>query len=109
MHSKTQMYTAPENSPASEPVTSPDNGATSAKPSSSPDVQSALLAGLRKNRTPVTVFMVNGFQMTGTVKSFDAYCVIVECNGEMSMLYKHAISTITPRKPISWWRNGAAE
>lgn len=109
MHSKMQMRTAPENDPASETVTSPNNDAPSAKPSSSPDVQSALLAGLRKNKTPVTVFMVNGFQMTGTVKSFDAYCVIVECNGEMNMLYKHAISTITPRKPISWWRNGAAE
>ena len=48
------------------------------------------------NRTSVTVFLVNGFQMRGVITGFDSFVVILESDGKQQMLYKHAISTIVP-------------
>lgn len=49
---------------------------------------------------PVTVFLVNGFQMRGIVTGFDSFVVILESDGKQQMLYKHAISTIVPVSPV---------
>ena len=49
----------------------------------------------------MTVFLVNGFQMRGVVTGFDSFVVMLESDGKQQMLYKHAISTIVPLRPIS--------
>lgn len=64
------------------------------------NLQDIFLNGARKNRIPVTVFLTNGFQMKGNVKGFDSFTVILDSEGKQMMIYKHAISTITPGKPI---------
>jgi host factor-I protein len=64
------------------------------------NLQDIFLNGARKNKIPVTVFLTNGFQMKGNVKGFDSFTVVLDSDGKQMMIYKHAISTITPSKPI---------
>ena len=64
------------------------------------NLQDIFLNGARKNIIPVTIYLTNGFQINGCVKGFDSFTVILDCNGKQMMIYKHAISTITPRKTI---------
>jgi host factor-I protein len=64
------------------------------------NLQDIFLNGARKNRIPVTVYLTNGFQIKGNVKGFDSFTVILESEAKQMMVYKHAISTITPLKPI---------
>ena len=65
------------------------------------NLQDVFLNQARKERIPVTFFLVNGFQFRGMVKGFDNYTVILECDGKQELIYKHAISTIVPQKSIS--------
>ncbi len=65
------------------------------------NLQDSFLNQVRKENIPVTIYLVNGFQLKGTVKGFDNFTVILEFEGKQQMVYKHAISTITPFKPIS--------
>ena len=64
------------------------------------NLQDLFLLSARRNRTSVTVFLVNGFQMRGVVTGFDSFVVILESDGKQQMLYKHAISTVVPLSPI---------
>lgn len=64
------------------------------------NLQDIFLNGARKNRIPVTVYLTNGFQIRGNVKGFDSFTVVLDSDGKQLMVYKHAISTITPLKPI---------
>ena len=64
------------------------------------NLQDIFLNGARKNKIPVTVFLTNGFQIKGNVKGFDSFTVVLDSDGKQMMIYKHAISTITPHKPI---------
>lgn len=64
------------------------------------NLQDIFLNGARKNKTPVTIYLTNGFQIRGYVKGFDSFTVILDCDGKQMMIYKHAMSTITPLKPI---------
>jgi host factor-I protein len=64
------------------------------------NLQDIFLNGARKNRIPVTIYLTNGFQLKGFVKGFDSFTVVLDCEGKQMMIYKHAISTITPLKPI---------
>ena len=64
------------------------------------NIQNAFLNQARKENVPITVHLVNGFQIKGMVKTFDNFTVIVEGLGKQQLLYKHAISTITPAKPV---------
>lgn len=65
------------------------------------NLQDAFLNQVRKDSNPVTIFLVNGFQLKGMVKGFDNFTVILEQDGKQQMVYKHAISTIAPLKPIN--------
>ena len=65
------------------------------------NLQDLLLLTARRERVSVTVFLVNGFQMRGVVTGFDSFVVMLESDGKQQMLYKHAISTIVPLRPIS--------
>ena len=65
------------------------------------NLQDLFLLSARRSRMSVTVFLVNGFQMRGIVTGFDSFVVMLESDGKQQMLYKHAISTIVPLRPIS--------
>jgi host factor-I protein len=65
------------------------------------NLQDAFLNQVRKENIPVTIFLVNGFQLKGMVRGFDNFTVILESDGKQLMVYKHAISTICPLKPVS--------
>ena len=63
-------------------------------------LQDCILSHARKGGYPVTVFLVNGFQLRGTVAGFDSFTLILDSEGKQQMIYKHAISTLVPPKPI---------
>lgn len=65
------------------------------------NLQDAFLNQVRKENIPVTIFLVNGFQLKGMVKGFDNFTVILESDGKQLMVYKHAISTISPLRPVT--------
>lgn len=64
------------------------------------NLQDVFLNQARKNKIQVTVHILNGFQLKGLVKGFDNFTVILEVDGKQTMIYKHAISTVTPAKPV---------
>lgn len=64
-------------------------------------MQDVFLNSLRKNNIPVTVFLMNGFQLKGLIKSYDNYTVLLESEGKQQLIYKHAISTYVPAKSVS--------
>ncbi|WP_398289703.1 RNA chaperone Hfq [Sporosarcina sp. NCCP-2716] len=63
-------------------------------------MQDVFLNSLRKNSTFVTIFLTNGFQLKGLIKSYDNYTVLLESDGKQQLIYKHAISTYVPAKPV---------
>ncbi len=65
------------------------------------NLQDVFLNQARKEHIPVTIYITNGFQFKGIVKGFDNYTVILDTDGKQNLIYKHAISTITPLKTIS--------
>ncbi|MBE6886298.1 MAG: RNA chaperone Hfq [Oscillospiraceae bacterium] len=66
------------------------------------NLQDSFLNRARKERVPLTIYLTNGFQFKGVVKGFDSYVVVLDSDGKQSMVYKHAISTITPSRPIAY-------
>ncbi len=64
------------------------------------NIQDNFLNRARKENVPVTIHLVNGFQIKGNVRSFDNFTVVMDSMGKQQLIYKHAISTITPAKPI---------
>jgi host factor-I protein len=65
------------------------------------NLQDSFLNQVRKENMPVVIYLVNGFQLRGAVKGFDNFTVIIENDGKQQLVYKHAISTITPFSPLS--------
>jgi host factor-I protein len=65
------------------------------------NLQDSFLNQVRKENVPVIIYLVNGFQLRGAVKGFDNFTVIMENDGKQQLVYKHAISTITPFRPLS--------
>ena len=63
--------------------------------------QDQFLNETRRSRTPVTVFLMNGFQMRGVITGFDAFVIVLQSEGKQQMIYKHAVSTIIPATPLS--------
>ncbi len=63
-------------------------------------LQDPYLNELRKTRNPVAVYLVNGIKLQGTVESFDAFVLVLRNNNIAQMVYKHAISTIVPTRPV---------
>ncbi len=62
-------------------------------------LQEPFLNALRKDRVPVAIYLVNGIKLTGQIDSFDQFVVLLR-NSVNQMVYKHAISTIVPSKPV---------
>ena len=65
------------------------------------NLQDAFLNNLRRENIPVVIYLTNGFQIRGLVRGFDNFSVIIENVGKQQMVYKHAISTISPTVNIS--------
>ena len=71
------------------------------------NLQEIFLTRARKENVPVTMFLINGFQLRGTVTGFDCFTVVLDRDGRQNVIYKHAISTIAPQHPISLMEDGA--
>ena len=69
-------------------------------PERSQNVQDVFLNYIRKNKTPVTVFLVNGVKLQGIVTWFDNFSVLLRRDGHTQLVYKHAISTVMPSTPV---------
>ena len=65
------------------------------------NLQDSFLNQVRKENVGVTIHLVNGFQLKGNVRGFDSFTVVLEAAGKQQMVYKHAISTITPMRPLT--------
>ena len=64
------------------------------------NLQEAILKEVCRDRVPVTMFLMNGFQLRGIVTGYDSFVVVLVSDGKQQMIYKHAISTLAPMKPI---------
>lgn len=64
-------------------------------------LQDPFLNALRKERVPVSIFLVNGIKLQGQVESFDQFVVLLK-NNVSQMIYKHAISTVVPGRNVKW-------
>jgi len=63
-------------------------------------LQEALLSSLQRGKQSVTVFLMNGFQLRGQITGYDAFIVVLTTEAKQQIIYKHAISTIIPEKPV---------
>ena len=64
------------------------------------NLQEAILKESIRDRVPVTMFLMNGFQLRGIVTGFDSFVVVLVSDGKQQMIYKHAISTLAPIRPL---------
>ena len=65
------------------------------------NLQDTFLNYIRREKIPVTLFLMNGFQLRGIVRSFDSFVVLIDADGRQQMIYKHAISTVAPARPVA--------
>lgn len=70
------------------------------------NLQDIFLNRVRKDNNPITIFLLNGYQLKGQVKGFDNYTIVLESDGKQNLIYKHAISTIVPSKMINFMNKG---
>jgi host factor-I protein len=70
------------------------------------NVQDVFLNHLRKNKTPTTIFLVNGVKLQGIITWFDNFSVLLRRDAYAQLVYKHAISTIMPNVPVQLFENG---
>ena len=64
------------------------------------NLQDAILKECRRDKAPVTLFLMNGFQLRGIITGYDSFVVVLVSDGKQQMIYKHAISTLAPMKPL---------
>ena len=64
------------------------------------NLQDAILKEVRREKVPVTLFLMNGFQLRGVITGFDSFVVVLVSDGKQQMIYKHAISTLAPIRPL---------
>lgn len=67
------------------------------------NLQDTFLNHVRKQKVPVTIFLVNGVKLQGVVTWFDNFCVLLKRDGQAQLVYKHAVSTVMPAQPITLW------
>ncbi len=65
------------------------------------NLQDAFLNQARRDRLNVTMFLMNGFQLHGVVRGFDGFTVVLDSDGKQQLIYKHAISTVVPPRPLN--------
>ena len=64
------------------------------------NLQDLFLNQARRERSQITMFLMNGFQLHGIVRGFDNFTVVLESDGKQQLIYKHAISTVVPPRPV---------
>jgi len=64
------------------------------------NLQDTFLNHVRKSKTPLTIFLVNGVKLQGVITWFDNFCVLLRRDGHSQLVYKHAISTVMPAGPV---------
>ena len=64
------------------------------------NLQDLFLLRAREDRLNVTVFLMNGFQMRGIITGYDPFVVVLDSDGKQQVIYKHAISTVAPLRPV---------
>jgi len=69
------------------------------------NLQDIFLNQVRKENLPITIYLVNGFQLKGLVKGFDNYTISLDTDGKQQLIYKHAISTISPNSAMNFTQN----
>ena len=67
------------------------------------NLQDLFLLRIRQDRLPVTLFLMNGFQMRAIVTGYDPFVVVLDSDGRQQVIYKHAVSTIVPIRPVELW------
>ncbi|MBD3730565.1 MAG: RNA chaperone Hfq [Sphingomonadales bacterium] len=93
----------PKKEPEAAPPPSPTSGGKG------PNLQDAFLNLLRRNKTPVTMFLVKGVKLQGIVTWFDNFSILLRRDGQSQLVYKHAVSTIMPSQPLDAAQFGAAD
>ena len=73
------------------------------------NLQDAFLNNVRKSKTPLTIFLVNGIKLQGVVTWFDNFCVLLKRDGHAQLVYKHAISTIMPSGPVKLYEDDSED
>lgn len=73
------------------------------------NLQDVFLNQVRKGKTPVTIFLVNGVKLQGVITWFDNFCVLLRRDGHSQLVYKHAISTVMPAGPVQLFEPDSAE
>ena len=71
------------------------------------NLQDVFLNAVRKTKTPLTVFLVNGVKLQGVITWFDNFCVLLRRDGHSQLVYKHAISTVMPLNPVQLFEQEA--
>ena len=69
------------------------------------NLQDSFLNQIRRDNIPVTIYLINGFQLKGMVKGFDNFTIVLDSDGKQQLVYKHAVSTITPFKTVNLSQN----
>ncbi len=64
------------------------------------NIQDTFLNTVRKDKTPITIYLVSGVKLTGKIRSFDKYSVLLENNGQEQLIFKHAISTVVSNRAV---------
>ena len=72
------------------------------------NLQDTFLNHVRKNKIPLTVFLVNGVKLQGVISWFDNICVLLRRDGLSQLVYKHAISTVMPSQPVSLYEEDSS-
>ena len=70
------------------------------------NLQDTFLNSVRRSKTPLTIFLINGVKLQGVVSWFDNFCVLLRRDGQSQLVYKHAISTIMPAQPVQLYEPG---
>ncbi len=76
-------------------------GQMSDAPKKQPLLQDIFLSAVRKSEDPVTMFLVNGVMLQGAIAGFDLFCMLLQRDGMAQLVYKHAVSTIQPSRPLN--------
>ena len=90
-------------------VNNPDKQRANNKMEKSQNLQDAFLNAVRKEKNPVTVFLVNGVKLQGIITWFDNFCVLLRRDGHSQLVYKHAISTVMPSGPVQLYDSAEDE
>jgi host factor-I protein len=93
-----QLFLAVAVSPSSQKIKGKGDRLMENKPAQ--NIQDTFLNTVRKDKTPITIYLVSGVKLTGKIRSFDKYSVLLENNSQEQLIFKHAISTVVSTRSV---------